>query len=226
MPPYLILMLGSGLFWTLTYILIIIRSIQDRTYGMPLIALCANISWEFIFSFILPSQGIQRYVNIVWFALDCVILVLFLRFGRKEFASLSRLLFAIMFGLTVVTSFCVVLFASIDFHDGGVYAAFGQNLMMSVLFITMLYQRRSLRGQSVGIAIAKCVGTLLASAAFYFYAPISQHSTLLPFLYIAILFYDLIYVGMVVILKRGIIPTLLAPDVPIDQTPLSPQEVI
>ncbi len=62
---FLLLMLGSGLFWTATYILIIRRSILDRTYGMPLAALCANISWEFIFSFILPSASIQRIVNII-----------------------------------------------------------------------------------------------------------------------------------------------------------------
>jgi hypothetical protein len=205
----LYLMLGSGVFWTLTYILIIIRSIRDRSYGMPMIALCANISWEFIFSFVFPSHGIQRFVNIIWFALDFIILILFLRFGRKEFASLSRFVFLTMFGLALVTSFCTVMLATIDFHDGGTYSAFGQNLMMSVLFIAMLYQRRSLRGQSVGIALSKCIGTLLASGAFYLYMPISHHSALLPFLYLATFFYDIVYIGMVLMQKRGVIPAFL-----------------
>jgi len=38
------LMLGSGAFWTLACVLIIRRGFLDETYGMPLVALCANAS--------------------------------------------------------------------------------------------------------------------------------------------------------------------------------------
>ncbi len=55
--------IASGVFWTLTYLLIIRRGFQDKTYGMPFFALCANISWEFIFSFVLPHTPPQRYRN-------------------------------------------------------------------------------------------------------------------------------------------------------------------
>ncbi len=34
---------GSGVFWTVAYILIIKRGSQDKTFGMPLTALYANI---------------------------------------------------------------------------------------------------------------------------------------------------------------------------------------
>src|SRR4051812_5154247 len=103
-----------------------------------------------------------------------------------------------MFGLALVTSFCAVLSVTYEFNDwDGAYSAFGQNLLMSVLFIAMLYARRSLRGQSVFIALSKMLGTGLASVAFYLYATVSQGSVLLPFLYVAILVFDLIYVVMV-----------------------------
>ena len=85
---YTLLMLGSGIFWSATYLLIIRRSILDQTYGMPLFALCANISWEFIFSFIYPPSIIQHVVNLVWFSLDVVILMQLLRYGSREFADL------------------------------------------------------------------------------------------------------------------------------------------
>lgn len=62
----------------------------------------------------------------------------------------------------------------------------------------MLYQRQSLQGQSVGIAVCKLVGTVFASLAFYLYADISQDSIFLPFCYIAIFIYDLIYVGLLI----------------------------
>jgi hypothetical protein len=78
------LMLGSGAFWTLTYLLIIRRGFLDRTYGMPLVALCANISWEFIFSFLYPHGPVQRPVNIVWFSLDLIILFQMLRYGPSR----------------------------------------------------------------------------------------------------------------------------------------------
>jgi hypothetical protein len=58
----------------------------------------------------------------------------------------------------------------------------------------MLRARGSPRGQSVMIALSKTLGTGLASVAFYLYSPLSQGSVLLPFLYVAILAFDLMYV--------------------------------
>lgn len=109
-----------------------------------------------------------------------------------------------MFGLTLVTSIGAVFLVTLEFHDGGTYSAFGQNLMMSVLFICMLFRRRSLRGQSLSIALCKCIGTACASLAFYFYSAPWQHSVLLPFLYVATFFYDVLYVGMVVVQMRAL----------------------
>jgi hypothetical protein len=194
---FTLLMLGSGLFWTVTYVLIILRSWRDHSYGMPLVALCANISWEFIFTFLLPPQLIQHIVNIVWFALDAGIFALTIRYGPKEFPALSKRIFYGMFALTLVTSFFAVLFVTLEFHDSGTYSAFGQNLMMSVLFIPMLFRRGSLRGQSLAIALCKLIGTAFASLAFYLYSVPYHHSVLLPFLYIATFVYDALYVGLV-----------------------------
>ena len=44
LPVFDALMLSSGAFRALTYILMIRCGILDQTYGMPLVALCANIS--------------------------------------------------------------------------------------------------------------------------------------------------------------------------------------
>src|SRR5260370_28138461 len=195
MSMFCILMLGSRASSTFTYLLIIRRNFLDHTYGMPMAALCANISWEFIFSFIYPPQIIQHIVNLIWFSLDVIILAQLLRYGSREFVDLPKRIFYTVVSLTLVTSFCAVLLVTLEFHDSGTYAAFGQNLMMSVLFIVMWYRRRSLHGQSIGIAICKLLGTALASLAFYLYSPLSHQSVLLPFLYIAILVYNVIYVG-------------------------------
>jgi hypothetical protein len=189
-------MVGSGVLWTLTYLLIIRQGLLHRTYGMPLVALCANISWEFIFAFVYPHDLPQRAVNVVWLSSDVVILVQLLLYGPREFATLPRRLFYAAFALALTTAFGAVLTVTLQFDDSdGAYSAFGQNLMMSILFVTMLYSRGSMRGQSVWIAVLKMGGTALASFSFYLFNPDYDGSILLPFLYVAILIFDGIYVG-------------------------------
>jgi hypothetical protein len=191
------LMIVGGLFWSITYILIIRRGFKDKTYGMPLAALCANISWEGIFSFIYPHSPPQLYINYIWFLIDVVIVMQFVKYGRSEFPSLSKKKFIAMFLFALLTFFGLVFSITREFNDlQGAYAAFGQNLMMSVLFIVMLLNRNDLRGQSIFIALFKMLGTAISSIAFYLYQPISQGSFILPFLFISIFIYDLIYVTL------------------------------
>jgi hypothetical protein len=192
------LMDGDGLFWSLAYIFIIIRGFKDKTYGMPLFVMCINISWEFIFSFILPSTRPQIYINYVWLILDAFIVMQFLRFGKSEFPTLSNKQFYTVFLFALATGFGLTLSITYEFNDReGVYAAFGDCLLMSILFIVMLFRRDNLRGQSIYIAIFKMLGTACTSVAFYLYEPITRGSVLLPFLFISIFVYDLIYVGLI-----------------------------
>jgi hypothetical protein len=197
------ILVGSGVLWTLAYLLIIRQGFLDRTYGMPLAALCANLSWEFIFAFVYPHDLPQRAVNVVWFSFDLVILAQLLLYGPREFAGLSRRLFYASVALALVTAFGAVLTITLQFEDfDGAYSAFGQNLMMSVLFVAMLYYRGSLRGQSVSIAALKMGGTALASVAFYFFNPDYAGSVLLPFLYVAILVFDGVYLAATAVFAR------------------------
>lgn len=191
------LMVVGGLFWSLTYILIIRRGFKDKTFGMPLVALGANISWEAIYSLIFPPLPPQLYINYVWLGLDAVIVYQFLRYGKTEFVKFSIRKFNSVFLLTTLAAFGTILTISYILRDFlGVYAAFGQNLAMSVLFISMLYGRNSIKGQSIYIAIFKMLGTGIISLAFYLYQPISQESILLPFLYVSIFVFDVLYVGL------------------------------
>jgi len=186
------LQIGSGVCWTLVYLLIIRLGFREKTYGMPIPALCANVSWEFIFSFMYRHDPPQNYVNIVWFLFDLVIVFQTLRFGRVVFA--RQELFYPAFALALLTSFSGILAISYEFADwDGKYAAFGQNLMMSILFVSMLLKRPDLRGQSIYIAVLKLVGTLLPSILFFLKFP---NSILLNFLYVSIFIFDVIYLVM------------------------------
>src|SRR5918995_4954032 len=134
------ILVGSGVLWTFAYLLIIRQGFLDRTYGIPAAALCANLSWEFLFSFVYPHDLPQRAVNVVWFTFDLVILVQLLLYGPREFATLPRRLFYAGCALALATAFGTVLAVTLELDDfDGAYSAFGQNLMMSILFVTMLY---------------------------------------------------------------------------------------
>jgi len=188
-----IMMIG-GLFWSATYILIIRRGFKDKTFGMPLAALCANISWETIFAFILPHDAPQLYVNYIWFSLDAVIVIQFLKYGKKEFPKIPKWQIFAIFALGISIAAPMIVGISNELNDNvGAYAAFGQNLMMSILFVSMLINRQGIAGQSFYIALFKMVGTGLSSLAFYLYRPIAQDSILLQFLFVSIFIFDLIY---------------------------------
>ena len=187
------IMMFGGAFWSATYILIIRRGFKDKTFGMPMAALCANISWEAIFAFYTPHDAPQLYVNYIWFALDSVIVFQFLKYGRKEFPKITRWQFFAVFALGLSIAIPIIISVNTEFDDAsGAYAAFGQNLMMSVLFVTMLINR-GINGQSFYIALFKMIGTGLSSLAFYQFRPSTQDSVLLPLLFISIFVFDLIY---------------------------------
>ena len=189
-----LIQIGSGILWTLTYILIINRGFKDRTFGMPLPALAANLSWEFIFAFILPQGSPQIYINITWFVFDLIILYQALRFGPAAFGGFLGKWFYPAFVIGIAAAFGAVLSVTLEFQDWeGKYAAFGQNLMMSILFNVMLFRRADVKGQSMYVAVFKMLGTLLASILFHIFDP---SSPLLNFLFLAILFFDCTYIAL------------------------------
>ena len=72
----------------------------------------------------------------------------------------------------------------------GQWSAFADNLMMSILFITMLYQR-GIRGQSIYIGWGKLVGSLATGIPYLMRYPTSP---LQWYLTLGILFFDVVYV--------------------------------
>lgn len=196
----LICQLGMGLFWIITYILIIKQGFKDKKYGMPMAAISANISWEFIFAFMYPQNDLQRMITFLWFMLDIIIMMQYLRYGHKEYRKLipSKIFYASFF-ITLGASFFIILAMMHEFNDiAGKYAAFSQNLMMSGLFIALLLQRGNLSGQSMSIAVCKMLGTVFAAVGFYMYF----RTPLITIISLATLFYDGLYVVLIYRLSR------------------------
>ena len=193
------LAVGTGLCWTLAYLLIIRVGLRERTYGMPIVAFAANISWEFLYSFVRPSHGVQHIINIVWFLLDCAIGYTVVKFGPREFPYLSRRAFYGCLVALLALAYPAVDLVGTQFDAGdGAYSAFAMNLMMSALFLSLFTARPAGRGQSVGIATAKLAGTAFASGSLAVRSDLAAryHGGLLTYLYIAIFVLDLVYLGL------------------------------
>ncbi|WP_239395018.1 hypothetical protein [Frankia sp. CiP3] len=145
------------------YIAIIYRGFRDRAYGMPVAALGANLSWEFIYSFLLDPFTDQIHIlSIPCFVIDLVIAYQCLRYGRRTAdIPLVRRFFSLL--VCVAIAFPVVYGGFYELNDpAGEYTGFGINFMMAMLFVAMLLRRNSSIGQSMWIAIAKWQGTLFA----------------------------------------------------------------
>jgi len=186
-----LMMVGIALFWIIGYILIIYKGFKDQSCGMPLAAICANISWEFLLTFIMPFHPLQQIVTLVWFLLDCIILLQFLYYSKNVYS--KRMLHVSVFTLIVI-AFLLQYGMAVEFDDElGIYSAFGINLLMSILFIKLV-QTKELYGQSLWIAYFKMIGTLCASILCYSLFP---SSILLTMMYILIFMLDVVYIMMV-----------------------------
>ncbi|WP_445166761.1 transmembrane-type terpene cyclase [Mycolicibacterium sp. Dal123E01] len=188
--------LASGIFWIITYACVIRQGLVDRTYAMPFLALVMNITWEFLFTFAYPSVGgiLQESINAVWFAADIAILVVFLKFWRSDYPkNLPEAFFwpKFFFAFAMVTPVMMAVVSVFGREDGSVYTAYVDNLIMSVLFLTMLIRRGDRRGQSLWIAWGKLLGTLSAAISQYLYDPAN---VLWLVIYIEIVVLDTLYV--------------------------------
>lgn len=218
MDTYLSFAMLSGLFWTAVYVLIIIKGFKDKSYGMPLFCLALNISWELIYSLVIPNQGAQRWINLIWFIFDIVLVIQVLLYWKKDFPDLKGKVFYPIYSLIMVTAFLGVLTMQLDFSNdlffhqrehilgmGRAYSAFMMNLFMSIIFVVFLYQRKSTRGQSIYIGIFKLLGTLFADIPFIITPYVIDSNPahpgtpaagemMWPYFYAFILIFDLIYI--------------------------------
>jgi len=56
-----------------------------------------------------------------------------------------------------------------DIFQGAIFIAYIQNLIMSVCFLLMIWERKSSEGQSITIGVFKCIGTGLTVGVYYLF---------------------------------------------------------
>lgn len=193
-PPDVVyfIRIACGVCWALAYVLIIYRGFKDQTFGMPIVACCANISWEFIYAFVHPYPP-PRYYLYIWFGLDLLILYQVFYYGPKEMAHLfSKRWFYLLLPLGICFSYGLIYGLSLELKTwDGMDAAFRQNLMMSILFLFMFFERQDLRGQSLWIAGSKMMGTVLPALLHFARNP---DILILNLLYLGVFLFDTLYI--------------------------------
>jgi len=156
----------SGILWTIVYIDSIRIGIKDKSYAMPLWALGLNLGWEFLHCVLGYQEfglSTQIVINGIWFLFDLGLVYTYFRYGRKYFPKNLKQVWFYGWGFFVIgISFILQYTFILEFGMtlGATYSAYLQNLLMSVLFITMLVQRDSSEGQTMLIAVCKWIGSV------------------------------------------------------------------
>ncbi len=154
--------LGGLVFWLIAYGLMIRRGLKDRSYGMPMVALCLNIAWEVFYSLFSGAQLANRIGYGLYLAVDLGVLWTCLRYGPEDFESrLTKRYFRPLTVATLIGGFFLVRQFSFSFDDsyGGISATF-TTLLLSVLMVGMILRRDSVRGQSLYIGLFVLLGDI------------------------------------------------------------------
>ena len=190
-------LIAGGLFWTVCYTTLILTTHRTRTTGMPYFALAFNLAWEALFAFVTPHPWPQRGIDLLWFTLDCVILLQTLSyFPYSASLHLSYTQFVLGTAATLATCFALVWAWTVQLMDEGAYSAFISNLVMSLAFVVMFLTRQPRgAGQSVIVAASKMAGTGCSSVAFYL---LDSDNVLLIVCFVTVFVWDGVYLGMLV----------------------------
>ena len=168
----MIAVLTCGLSWTIAYISAISASFRDQTYGIPVVALALNFAWEVIWTFKAFSEppNLHFYVYLLWSVTDIGLVVCYLSFGRSELTPyVTRPVFIVASALLFVTAFALQEAFIVELGaSANLTSAFLQNALMSWLFISMFFNRRGPRGQTLTVAVFKCIGTISPTILFGF----------------------------------------------------------
>ncbi|NNL64792.1 MAG: hypothetical protein HKP30_00985 [Myxococcales bacterium] len=179
----------GGLLWIITYILIIRRSHKDRAYGLPLFAICLNITWESLSTAActLPGNPLELcpkpaggsyllhlaetagvLVDVFWLGLDVILFHQLWKFGRalEPRPQVQRHWHAWLIGL--VALFLPLHYGFVTYYDDTFLIVDGWiiNMIMSMGFVFLLYDREKegLRGLSWAAAWTKMFANLFYAA--------------------------------------------------------------
>lgn len=189
--------------WGVAYYLVIVTCFKQKTYGIPIAAICMNITWEILSVFFwvaVQQEPAFHYADIAWLCMDVVIIGQLFYYGRDQqlFPQIKK-----HFHLVVISSLVFAFWGQYTFphtysDPDGFVLAFMINMGMSILFVFMLFARPDLRGLSYPVAWLKMLGTLAESIMCTMWMPAKhpeiQDFSFFYFLYATTFIFDCVYI--------------------------------
>lgn len=200
---------GLGcLAWLVAYALVILQGSRQKTYGIPMIAVCLNFTWEFLASFVLDRQsgvkvvGVWLFFDRSWILVDAFIVWQLLRYGRaqQQIPEVKRFFYPIVAAVMLIAFGAQLAFTHTYMDPYGIIDAYVINLVMSILFIVRYFERRDSSGLAYAVAWTKGIATALTSIECFFLLPAIHPSMACHwfprYLTVAVFFFDCVYVGL------------------------------
>ena len=156
------------LLWVVVYIIVIRNIIKHKYIEVPVVAVCANVCWEFLWSFVFTTDMGSLYVwgYRIWFFLDCYIVYGMLRYGYKQMVVDQLKSYHVAIAISWIAAWMGMLYFYILYYDApitkmGANSGYVLNVMMSALYIPLLLRQHSTYYFSKLAGWSKGVGTFL-----------------------------------------------------------------
>ncbi|MFL5729927.1 MAG: hypothetical protein ACJ75J_10610 [Cytophagaceae bacterium] len=166
-PLQLILFGAGALFWILNYSCIVRSIIKNQFVEMPAAVLCANVAWEFLWSwvFVINMGFAIRLGYMAWFFLDIFIVWGFYKYGYKQVSKTTVPYYRLLFTFAIVSWIVVLYFFIGQGFDTpiGANSAYVINILISSLYIFLFLRLEDKSVLSFTTAWTKWIGTGLIS---------------------------------------------------------------
>ena len=187
----------QAIFWSLTYIFLIIHSLRYKNHGIPLTAMLANFAWETValFNSLQTKEfSVSLLIHLAWFTLDLVMVILFFVYETKILENTRKKVYFL--SAYVICTVCFVFL-----FDSGymLQSSFVIDLTMAICFllhVLLEYPNRNPLIYLVGLF--KFLGDLMA---WYYY----RDNAIVNRIGLIVFICNLIYLLILICLKNPLI---------------------
>jgi len=211
---------GGFVVWAPAYVAIVIIALRKRRLEIPLIAVTANVTWEFLWGLVFHQNmgpGLQ-WVYRGACILDLFILLAVFRYGRTQ--TLAPI-YARYFNVVVIALLAGWIAFYWSLHSShydlplGSMSAYLDNILMSGLYIWFVMTRPDPRELSFTVAWSKGLGTGMVSVFVFMEYP---DNAFIKTLAVMVGILDFVYLVALAVRLRGHRAATPAPALVIDLT--------
>ena len=170
--------LTGAILWVVAYLKTLGVIKKSKFVEIPLLAVCANFCWEFLWSWVFMTDMGLVYVwgYRIWFFLDVFIVISLFRYGYKQIRIPAMVKWSTVIIIAGLASWGYMLFFYIQQFDFpmshmGAFSGYILNVFMSALYIPTLLGLRDQFPFSRLVAWSKGVGTFLITIFMFLKFP-------------------------------------------------------